>query len=230
VSAGVTGDFQKLRALVGRVEELAKASTRKSLLRQLSADALSLVKQGFRVGIDPYGDDWADPKRRGKALLDTGRLRNSFSARVVSDQGFEVGSNVSYAKFHQYGTAGRSKNSTVTRVRTRTGRLLSSKQAARRMAKAMVNAEIASKTISKHDISEVAREAGISEKDAHKILKRVQAGARRSSFVNFTRMKFKAGSGKIPVRMMLPTNGPSSDWHRSFENTAQRFFSRLMKR
>ena len=65
---------------------------------------MALVMKGFRESRDPYGKKWAPIKhRKGRPLLDTGRLRSSFFGLVQGD-GFKLGTRVSYAGFHQNGT------------------------------------------------------------------------------------------------------------------------------
>ena len=115
IGVSIKGDFAKLMALGNRIEAMSKAKFRIDLNRLLGAEALKLVQMGFRNSADPYGNAWAPLKhRKGKPLLDTGRLRSSFSAQ--SDwAGFTIGTNVTYAKFHQYGTTGRKKASTQRR-------------------------------------------------------------------------------------------------------------------
>lgn len=46
---------------------------------------------------------WDKSKRGGQTLSDTGRLRHSFTVKAYSDHA-EVGTNVTYAAFHQFGT------------------------------------------------------------------------------------------------------------------------------
>jgi phage gpG-like protein len=99
----LTGDFGKLRALVGQLADLGEGLP-PELPRAMADEALSLVQMGFRTSSDPYGVPWAPPKgRAGQPLRDTGRLAGSFTSKVTSD-GFSVGSNVAYAPYHQGGT------------------------------------------------------------------------------------------------------------------------------
>ncbi len=57
----------------------------------------------FRNSASPWGGAWAPLRyRKGKALVDTGRLRRSILYRASKD-GVEVGTNVKYARFHQFG-------------------------------------------------------------------------------------------------------------------------------
>jgi phage virion morphogenesis protein len=62
---------------------------------------LTSVIRNFDAGGRPQR--WAPLKHRsGKPLIDTGRLRNSITARSDSDSA-EVGTNVIYAATHQFG-------------------------------------------------------------------------------------------------------------------------------
>lgn len=63
------------------------------------------INTGFRAGVDPWGRPWKplNPKyRTGQPLRNTRRLQLSISSRVVGDAA-EVGTNVRYARVHQYG-------------------------------------------------------------------------------------------------------------------------------
>jgi phage gpG-like protein len=65
------------------------------------------IGMGFRNSVSPWGDAWADLKSRdGRPLVDTGRLKSSISTQVSGDPGgqyVEVGTNVEYAPYHQFG-------------------------------------------------------------------------------------------------------------------------------
>lgn len=68
----------------------------------LAARMQRAVMLNFRAGGRPA---WAGLKaRRGRPLLDTGRLRDSITAASDSRQAV-VGTGVSYAPYHQFGTA-----------------------------------------------------------------------------------------------------------------------------
>ena len=70
---------------------------------EIGQDMVSLVRLGFRLSQDPYGDKWEPIKiRKGKPLEDTGHLRQSFHADV-ENQSVVIGTNVPYASVHQYG-------------------------------------------------------------------------------------------------------------------------------
>ncbi len=101
---GVTGDFTKLDRLIKKLDAAARGAAMESVKKALADEATSQLAFGFRMSRDPYGTPWRPLKRRqGKPLLDTGRLRGSFSAQLTST-GFRIGSNVVYAAPHQFGS------------------------------------------------------------------------------------------------------------------------------
>ena len=100
----------KMKGLIGRLRALGDKQFTRKVATQMAAEALRQVKSEFREARDPYGRAWAprkakrrpDSSTRGQPLLNTGRLRNSFSSNG-NEAGFRVGTNVSYAIYHQYG-------------------------------------------------------------------------------------------------------------------------------
>lgn len=106
VSVSMTGDFEKLRAFVKRASDVGRAQY--LIAKAVRDEALTQVQLGFRAERDPNGQPWAPLKyRTGRILSLTARLRRSFNARVTgsgSGVRVSVGTNVKYAKFHQYGT------------------------------------------------------------------------------------------------------------------------------
>lgn len=101
---------RKLRVLLNRLGKVADKSFARNLNKVLSEEALTQVAFGFRRSRDPYGEAWEPlkydrPRGGNKPLVDTGRMRNSFSAVNVDADGFEIGTNVEYMTHHQYGTA-----------------------------------------------------------------------------------------------------------------------------
>lgn len=72
----------------------------------------------FKQGVDPDGQAWAPSSRaggmkKGKTLVDTGRLRDSISFSATPTE-VHVGSNVVYAHIHQLaGDAGRGRKVTL---------------------------------------------------------------------------------------------------------------------
>ena len=102
--ASVKGDFAKLARLQAQVKRLATDDVRVRLANVVGAAALAQLQLGFRLSRDPYGVAWAPiVSRKGKPLLDTGRLRSSFSYAPHAGH-FVIGTNVVYMAHHQYGT------------------------------------------------------------------------------------------------------------------------------
>jgi phage gpG-like protein len=100
---GIKGDFAKLARLQAKLKSLATDDTYVRLNNVVGAAALAQVQLGFRTGTDPYGRAWPGlVLRSGKPLLNTGRLRSSFSYQA-SRRSFTIGTNVAYAKTHQRG-------------------------------------------------------------------------------------------------------------------------------
>lgn len=86
------------------LKRLADAtSDRRPALRAANRRLLTLVREGFRSGTDPWGEAWERlAMRSGQPLKDTGRLRNSFTGEATNDEAI-VGTNVCYAVVHQFG-------------------------------------------------------------------------------------------------------------------------------
>lgn len=107
---GIRGEFGKLEALRAAIRSAAAGGLRERLLKAAAAEAMAQVQLEFRESVDPTGEPWKPLKYRdGMPLRDTGRLANSFSSRPTAT-GFVVGTNVSYAAYHQYGTKGRKRS------------------------------------------------------------------------------------------------------------------------
>lgn len=108
-----------LRGLRDRLAGLQTATFQMRLATKCGAAALKLVADEFRGSHDPRGNPWQPlkyrqggkmrrgqygPRRAGKPLMKTGRLRASFST-AVTPNGFRIGTAVQYAGYHQTGTA-----------------------------------------------------------------------------------------------------------------------------
>jgi phage gpG-like protein len=113
---GLTGDFDKLTALVQRLQSLGPAKA--ALLKQLAEEAHTQVSEGFAAGRAPDGSSWAPlQSRAGQPLLDTGRLRSSITYAIM-ESGFSLGTAVVYAPVHQFGATIRPKNGGLLRWQT----------------------------------------------------------------------------------------------------------------
>lgn len=110
-------DIQGLGRLLRRVEKLATDARHvEAPLKAAGAVMLSSVEQNFREGGRPQrwqglADSTLGRRRRGRGrggprvLIDTARLKNSMSYRLVQG-GIEVGTNVIYARRHHFGYEG----------------------------------------------------------------------------------------------------------------------------
>jgi len=108
---GLSGDFGKLGKLIRQMDQLG--SRKPELLRDLAAEGLARVQEGFEQGRAPDGSTWAPlALRQGQPLLDTGRLRSSITYALTSS-GFSLGTAVAYASIHQYGGTIRAKSGGV---------------------------------------------------------------------------------------------------------------------
>lgn len=76
------------------------------------------IRLGFRLGRSPWGVPWKplNPRfRTGQPLRDTGRLQRSVTSSVQGDAAV-VGTNVRYARTHQYGATILPKNVSLLRA------------------------------------------------------------------------------------------------------------------
>lgn len=105
---GVTAPIAALNDLIRKVEAIAgkgpdATKFRTGLLTQCAEAARGEVDNSFIASVDPYGVKWKPlKKRKGRILVDTGRLAGSYTYQVT-DTGFIVETNVAYAPYHQYG-------------------------------------------------------------------------------------------------------------------------------
>lgn len=106
---GVRGDFGALRQLREQLAGIADADFRRELTAALAEEARTQVHFGFDREEGPDGVPWPALKSRdGRALRDTGRLRNSITTESNAS-GFTLLTNVKYAATHQYGATIRAK-------------------------------------------------------------------------------------------------------------------------
>lgn len=101
--AGVTGNFAGLAHLRDAIARAIGPELGVAISQALGAAAMKQLNDEFLQSRDPYGQTWAPLKlRRGKPLLDTGRLRAS--ARLTQRSlGFEIALTANYARTHQEG-------------------------------------------------------------------------------------------------------------------------------
>lgn len=100
-----------------------RAADLRPAFREIGAGVVAESQLGFKESRDPYGTPWAALKastiarrRKGSAkpLLDTGRLRNSITYRLLGVAGVDIGTNTRYAAIHQLGgRAGRGRKVSI---------------------------------------------------------------------------------------------------------------------
>src|SRR5688572_18247648 len=101
--SALRGDFAQLRLLTQGIEKLERRAFLRDVVRGMGAQALGLTLEGFERSRDPYGQRWRRlESRKGKPLLDTGRLRNSIAYRA-SGVSFALIASARYASVHQGG-------------------------------------------------------------------------------------------------------------------------------
>lgn len=172
-------DKRQLEKLIKLLQEASSENLRGLYHRvkvRAAAAALTELQLGFRESRDPYGRPWAPLKyRKGKPLLKTARMRNSFTVRITPT-GFRIGTNVAYAEFHQRGTQGRKAAMTRFMAAGKNGRFIS----------------------------------------------HAKAGARKAGSVSVRALNFKAGTGGIPKRQMVPEGDPGPIWGKAIEGAVAR--------
>nr|DAX15476.1 MAG TPA: virion morphogenesis protein [Caudoviricetes sp.]DAY37175.1 MAG TPA: virion morphogenesis protein [Caudoviricetes sp.] len=98
LTVGMDTALRKLKQLAERGNDITP------VLDELGEDEVTRVMLRFENSEAPDGSIWEDLKvRDGKPLMDTGRLYQSVVAHVANDS-LQVGTNVSYAPYHQFGT------------------------------------------------------------------------------------------------------------------------------
>lgn len=86
---------------------------RRSLFERLGRAMVTDTQMNFRRQHAPDGTPWEPLKiRKGQILSDTRRLRNSIGKRVGNDE-VQVGTNVKYARTHQFGAVVKPKRKKV---------------------------------------------------------------------------------------------------------------------
>lgn len=141
MSVKLTGKAGAIVAIRKALLDGTSQETRKRLNEELARESIKLVHRGFREQVAPDGTPWAPLKRqrgrqgkkkRGDRILrDWGSLRNSFTMRDASADGFVVGSSVQYAQYHQFGTQGRKKPATRVQAVNKRGKFMKHSKAAK---------------------------------------------------------------------------------------------------
>ncbi len=94
---------------------LAAGEDLNPILNALGRQIKTNVQLGFQTGTDPYGGQWAPLKtRQGQPLRDKGHLMNSIDYQVEGAS-VEVGTNMPYARTHQFGATIEAKSAKALR-------------------------------------------------------------------------------------------------------------------
>ena|SRR3990167_5410667 len=100
----ITGAFNELAQLIADVRALGSDGFKTEVNRAVQEVVLKKVDEGFLKSQDPEGQSWEHLKvRKGMPLVDTGRLRNSWSRGVVNGSSAKIFSSAPYTATHQYG-------------------------------------------------------------------------------------------------------------------------------
>lgn len=96
----------ELNRFFDRLEHQLKGSKglRRKVSVNLAEESIDLIKEGFDLERDPYGDPWAPKKKRdGRKVLsgETSNLKTGWHTRRVDEDGHEVAPSVDYAGYHQ---------------------------------------------------------------------------------------------------------------------------------
>ena len=112
----ITTDIRGLDAVQRRLRAVSSVvQNAQPMLKEIGEAVIESTKLRFKDGVNPDDIRWkplsavtlARRRKKGKgaqALLDTGRLRNSIAKRV-DGRSVWIGTNVIYAKTHQFGAA-----------------------------------------------------------------------------------------------------------------------------
>lgn len=93
-----------LKKLVGKPSQITN---------RIARDMRSEIELRFRNGETPEGIKWKSSLRGGKTLVDTGLLRQSFQIQF-DNKVAKVGTNIRYARIHNYGGVIRAKKKYLT--------------------------------------------------------------------------------------------------------------------
>lgn len=98
-------DFQVDTSAINQVlDALENSRNTRGLMENIGAALRADSQLNFRRESSFEGQPWAPLKSRtGKILSDTRRLRNSITYGLIGDDSVAIGTNVIYARAHNYG-------------------------------------------------------------------------------------------------------------------------------
>jgi len=112
--ADITLDFDASQ-LNAQLEKLRNPKKTRPLMDRIGRILRTDVQMNFRGQHGPDGRPWKPTIRGGQILRDTGRLRNSIDYRVQGDDEVRIGTNLIYARTHQFGATITAKNAAYLR-------------------------------------------------------------------------------------------------------------------
>lgn len=99
ISISIQGDWTRFHNRLNRLTRIDWTG----LHQDLGETLLTGTMQRWKRGVDPTGRPWKPSKKpRGRTLVDNRTLQNSITYRAEPDKVL-VGTNVVYARIHQYG-------------------------------------------------------------------------------------------------------------------------------
>jgi phage virion morphogenesis protein len=112
----LTGDWSKCKAAMAAMSRLDFTDVHKKIGGYLVDD----VQERFDSGVGPDGKAWKPSARaeegEGQTLVDSARLKNSVTYKAAA-KSVEVGTNVKYARIHQFGGVIKPKTAKALRFR-----------------------------------------------------------------------------------------------------------------
>lgn len=192
-----------LGGLTKRIGELRKSLSQ--VADVVALEVVELISDGFANERDPYGRPWkAKYHDDGRAILvHSGRMKTGWHGRIKKPRRNTrvISPNVDYAKYHQFGTQGRTSIGVLHR------------------SQPYVNDFIqAGKVGSK-------RGRFMSRQQAKSLGRKGSAIAVRSFTIHFA-----TGSGKIPARMMIPADGDIPPrWQEAIDKAFAEAFKEFIK-
>ena len=116
-SQTMQGDWSKFR---NQLNKLAKINYKK-MHEQIGEALVANAQLRFRDQVDPEGRPWPKGhKSRGQTLTRTARLSSSITHKATAKQ-VEYGTNVKYARIHQFGGTIRAKKAKFLKFKTEKG-------------------------------------------------------------------------------------------------------------
>lgn len=135
-SIRLEGDIRRLRKRLNQLENVDLKGVSLALAESLRTS----TKERFKTEKDPEGKPWPKSIRAsqtgGQTLTDSARLKNSIKSEANAS-GFAIGTNLVYARTHQFGEKGR-----LVTIRARTPKGLVFKIGDRWIRKKMVRVNI----------------------------------------------------------------------------------------